>query len=93
MAANAEFRAAWLAMVPNIRLVRAVRLYDDHVDSLRFLTLSEGRIRAVVIAGITALADAIQAHDGPKAATSMLAHLEQAEEALRKAAISRREAS
>lgn len=93
MTANAEFRAAWLAMVPNIRLVRAVRLYDDHVDSLRYLTLSEGRVRAVVIAGITALADAIQAHDGAKAAASMLAHLEQAEEALRKAAVNRREAS
>jgi DNA-binding GntR family transcriptional regulator len=87
MAANAEFRAAWLALVPNQRLVRAVRLYDDHVESLRVLTLSAPRVRLVALAGLAELTDAIAAGDGERAASAMSAHLAKAEAALREAAV------
>ena len=86
MAANAEFRGAWLAMVPNQRLVRAVRLYDDHVESLRVLTLSKGRTRNIALTGLVALTDAFAARDGAKAEAAMVVHLGRAEAALRAAA-------
>ena len=93
MAANAEFRDAWLALVPNQRLVRAVRLYDDHVESLRVLTLSDARTRVVALAGLAQLADAVAARDGTAAAAAMAAHLDKAEAALRAAAGRERAAS
>ena len=86
MLANAEFRAGWLAMVPNQRLVRAVQLYDDHVESLRVMTLSEARTRNIALAGLVALADAFAARDGVKAEAAMTVHLSRAEAALRAAA-------
>jgi DNA-binding GntR family transcriptional regulator len=87
IAANAEFRAAWLALVPNPRLVRAVGLYDDHTDSLRTMTLGTARVRAIVLAGIAAIVEAMAAGDAAKAAAAMLAHLGEAEAALRAAAM------
>ena len=86
MKANAEFRLAWLAIVPNVRLVRAVRLYDDHVERLRLMTLSTSRIRAVVLSGLAALLKAVEAGNSAQAAASMAAHLDRAEAALRAAA-------
>ncbi len=93
MAANAEFRAAWLALVPNTRLVRAVRLYDDHVESLRVMTLSEARVRTIALDGLAELATALAAKDGAKAAAAMATHLDKAEAALRQAAAETRRAS
>src|SRR5258708_26180195 len=86
MLANAGFRAGWLVMVPNQRLVRAVRLYDDHVESLRLMTLSEARTRNIALAGLVALAHAFAARDGVKAEGAMTVHLSRAEAALRAAA-------
>jgi DNA-binding GntR family transcriptional regulator len=86
MRANAEFRAAWLAMVPNQRLVRAVRLYDDHVESLRVMTLSDGRTRNVALTGLVSLLEAFTARDGVRAEAAMMVHLGRAEAALRAAA-------
>jgi len=86
MAGNADFRAAWLAMVPNQRLVRAIRLYDDHVESLRVMTLSEARTRHIAIAGLEAMAEAFVARDPVKAEAAMTVHLSRAEAALRAAA-------
>jgi len=86
MAANADFRAAWLAMVPNQRLVRAIRLYDDHVESLRVMTLSEGRTRLIAIAGLEAMVEAFATRDPVKAEAAMTVHLSRAEAALRAAA-------
>ena len=93
MAANAEFRDAWLALVPNQRLVRAVRLYDDHVESLRHLTLSDPRTRLVALGGLTKLADACAARDGGAAEAAMAMHLDKAEASLRFAAEQERAAS
>jgi DNA-binding GntR family transcriptional regulator len=86
MRANAEFRAAWLAMVPNQRLVRAVQLYDDHVESLRHLTLAEARTRNIALTGLVSLLDAFVVRDGMKAEAAMMVHLGRAEAALRTAA-------
>ena len=81
MEANALFRSAWLALVPNRRLVHAVELYADHVQHLRALTLDNVKVRNVVLRGLKRIATALAAGDGDAAALAMRAHLTEAERA------------
>ena len=80
-AANARFRSAWLSLVPNLRLVRAVELYTDHVQHLRSLTLNDGRVRKVVLRGMKAITKALANADGAMAAEAMHEHLNEARRA------------
>jgi DNA-binding GntR family transcriptional regulator len=75
MEANYRFRAAWMALVPNRRLARAIELYADHVRYLRAFTLEDASVRAVVLKGLRSLFGALEAGDGAAAAAAMLAHL------------------
>lgn len=79
--ANALFRSAWLALVPNRRLVHAVELYADHVQHLRALTLGNAKVRNVVLQGLKRIAAAVSAGDGDAAALAMRAHLTEAKRA------------
>jgi DNA-binding GntR family transcriptional regulator len=79
--ANARFRSAWLALVPNRRLVHAVELYADHVQHLRALTLGQAKVRNVVLRGLKRIAAALMAGDGDIAAQAMREHLTQAKRA------------
>ena len=79
--ANALFRLAWLALVPNRRLVHAVELYADHVQHLRALTLGNARVRNVVLRGLEQIAAALAAGDGDAAALAMREHLTEAKHA------------
>lgn len=81
MAANARFRAAWLALVSNPRLVHAVELYADHVQHLRSLTLGSAKVRNVVLSGLKRIAKALVAGDGDAAARAMQDHLTEAKHA------------
>jgi DNA-binding GntR family transcriptional regulator len=79
--ANALFRSAWLALVPNRRLVHAVELYADHVQHLRALTLDNAKVRNVVLRGLKRIAAALASGDGDKAALEMRGHLSEARRA------------
>jgi len=79
--ANARFRSAWLALVPNRRLVHAVELYADHVQHLRALTLDNAKVRNIVLQGLKRIAAALAAGDGEEAARAMRAHLAEAKRA------------
>jgi len=79
--ANARFRSAWLALVPNRRLVHAVELYADHVQHLRALTLDDPKVRNVVLRGLKRIAAALSAGDGDAAALAMREHLTEAKRA------------
>ena len=79
--ANAQFRSAWLALVPNRRLVHAVELYADHVQHLRALTIGNAKVRNVVLHGLKRIAAALAAGDGDTAALAMRAHLTEAKRA------------
>ena len=48
--ANYGFRTAWLELVTNRRLVRAIELYADHVRYMRVLTLCDPGVRSGVVA-------------------------------------------
>jgi DNA-binding GntR family transcriptional regulator len=86
VAANREFRGAWLALVSNRRLVQAVELYADHVRALQRSTLGDPARQRVVIAGMKAMLDAIQSRDGTAAARAMRHYLGVAREAMREIA-------
>jgi DNA-binding GntR family transcriptional regulator len=83
--ANYRYRAAWLKLVPNKRLLRAIELYADHVRYLRALTLGEHGVRAVVLKGLKRLATALSNGDGDAASAAMRDHLLEAKRILRAA--------
>lgn len=82
MQANYRYRAAWLALVPNQRLLRAIELYADHVRYLRALTLGKPQTRQVVLHGLERLAIALSSRDADAAATAMRDHLSEAKRIL-----------
>ena len=79
--ANVRYRAAWLALLPNARLVRVVELYADHLQHIRALTLDDAGVRIVVLRGLKRITTALAAGDGDAAATAMHEHLRQARRA------------
>ncbi len=81
MEANARFRSAWLALVPNPRLARAVELYANHVHHLRSVTLDSTKVRNVVLGGLKRIARALVAGNGDAAALAMQDHLTEARQA------------
>lgn len=82
MEANYRFRGAWMTLVPNPRLARAIELYADHVRYLRAFTLGDAEVRAVVLKGLKRLLSALEAGDGEATAAAMLAHLAKAKSIL-----------
>ncbi|MBI5909784.1 MAG: GntR family transcriptional regulator [Betaproteobacteria bacterium] len=85
MDANYRFRAAWLDLVPNRRLLRAIELYADHVRYLRALTLGNREVRTVVLNGLKRIAASLSAADGAGASAAMRDHLLEAKRILRSA--------
>jgi DNA-binding GntR family transcriptional regulator len=79
--ANVAWRAAWLALVPNARLVRVVELYADHMQHIRALTLDDAAVRKVVLRGLRRITAALAAGDGDAAAAAMHEHLLHAQRA------------
>ncbi|MCB1982125.1 MAG: GntR family transcriptional regulator [Rhodoferax sp.] len=79
--ANVRYRAAWLALVPNPRLVRTIELYADHMQHIRALTLGDAGVRAIVLRGLQRITAALAAGDGDAAATALHAHLTEARRA------------
>jgi DNA-binding GntR family transcriptional regulator len=79
--AAARFRAAWLALVPNPRLVRVVEQYADHMQHIRAMTLGDPEVRAIVLHGLTQIALALAKGDGEAAAAAMHENLWQAKKA------------
>jgi DNA-binding GntR family transcriptional regulator len=83
--ANYRYRAAWLELVPNRRLLRAIELYADHVRYLRALTLGNRETRIVVLRGLKRLAAAFAAGKADDAAVAMRDHLREAKRILQEA--------
>lgn len=78
---NVRFRAAWLALVPNRRLVKVVEQYADHMQHIRTLTLGSAKVRAIVLKGLKRITAALAAGDGDAAAAAMHDHLMEAKRA------------
>ncbi|HEX2566987.1 MAG TPA: GntR family transcriptional regulator [Burkholderiales bacterium] len=84
--ANRRFRAGWLSLARNRRLVRMVELYADHVRALQFLTLGDKARQQVVLQGMQAIFQAIHARDAEAAAQAMRHYLGISREAMLQAA-------
>ncbi len=82
IAANSRFREAWLALVPNRRMVRAIGVYADHVRYLRVLTLADTAVRAGALEGMKEIAAALRSGDAVNAGRAMREQLERARRAL-----------
>jgi len=82
MEANYRYRTAWMALIPNPRLARAIELYADHVRYLRAFTLGDAAVRNVVLKGLRRLQATLTAGDGEAAAEAMNAHLREAQRIL-----------
>lgn len=76
--ANVRFRAAWLALVPNCRLVKMVEQYADHMQHIRALTLGSPKIHSVVLKGLKSITTALRKGDATAAEAAMLNHLREA---------------
>jgi DNA-binding GntR family transcriptional regulator len=79
--AAARFRAAWLALVPNPRLVRVIEQYADHMQHIRAMTLGDTTVRPIVLKGLKQVAAALAKGDGDAAAAAMHENLRQAKKA------------
>ena len=79
--AAARFRSAWLALVPNTRLVRVIEQYSDHMQHIRAMTLGDPKVRPIVLKGIKQIAAALAKGDGEAAAAAMQENLRQAKKA------------
>lgn len=79
--ANVRYRAAWLALVRNTRLVKMIELYADHLQHIRALTLDDAEVRRIVLRGLEEITSALARGDGDAVARAVHAHLQQAQRA------------
>ena len=79
IAANMDFRAAWLARVANPRLVDAISRFIDHAQIVRLKTLNDPRSQRAALAGLAGLHDAFAARDRDQVRRRMEAFLLAAE--------------
>lgn len=79
--ATVRHRCAWLALVPNARLVRMIELYADHLQHIRALTLGDAGVRRIVLRGLERISAALAAGDADAVAAAMHEHLVQARRA------------
>ncbi len=86
IAANSRFRAAWLAMVRNRRLVRTVQLYADHVRALALLTLGDPQRQKIVLRGMKDILSALEERDEAEAVEAMRGYLSISRSAMLQAA-------
>lgn len=86
IAANSRFRAAWLAMVRNRRLVRTVQLYADHVRALALLTLGDPQRQKIVLRGMKDILSALEKRDEAEAVEAMRGYLSISRSAMLQAA-------
>jgi DNA-binding GntR family transcriptional regulator len=76
--ANATFRRAWLAQVPNTQLVAALARYIDHVQIIRLVTLTQRNVRDDVLARLRAIHEAFAAGKADRVSTLFKQHVDAA---------------
>ncbi|CAG0979400.1 HTH-type transcriptional regulator McbR [Burkholderiales bacterium] len=76
--ANIAFRGAWLALVPNPRLVKVIEQYADHMQHIRAITLGDPSMRGIVLKGLRSILRALASGDGDAAAAATFVHLQNA---------------
>ncbi|WP_323039868.1 GntR family transcriptional regulator [Gemmobacter sp.] len=78
-AANAAFRAIWIAASPNRRLADMLQHFTDQVEIVRHATLVEPRTQKIVLDGMAGLLEAFRQRDTLLAAQRMFLFAHEAE--------------
>ncbi len=81
--ANAAFREAWMAQVPNKQLIAALARYFDHVQIIRLVTLSQRPVRDDVVGRLREIHDAFRGGDAKRVAALFRDHVDAAVSAYR----------
>ena len=77
--ANANFRALWLAAVPNKQLRALIERHEDHVRWVRQVTLVDPKVRKKVVSGQRSILTALNQGKTATVSAAVLAHLDAAE--------------
>ena len=78
LVANAAFRRAWMAQVPNAQLVAALARYIDHVQIIRLVTLSQRPVREDVLERLRAICEAFAAGKADRVSALFKQHVDAA---------------
>jgi DNA-binding GntR family transcriptional regulator len=73
--ANARFRAAWIAQVPNGQLAAEILRFSDHVQAVRLKTLPSAIVRQDVVERMRAILGAFQRKEGSAVSGLVEAHV------------------
>lgn len=73
--ANARFRGAWVAQVPNTQLAAQILRFIDHVQAVRLKTLPKAEVRKDVVERMRAIHKAFQNKDTAGAAKLVEEHV------------------
>jgi DNA-binding GntR family transcriptional regulator len=76
--ANAAFRGAWMAQVPNAQLIAALARYIDHVQIIRLVTLPQRPVRDDVLARLRVIHEAFSARDADRVGALFREHVDAA---------------
>lgn len=76
--ANAAFRRAWMAQVPNAQLVAALARYIDHVQVIRLVTLTQLPVREDVLERLRAIYEAFRAGKADRVSDLFRQHVDAA---------------
>jgi DNA-binding GntR family transcriptional regulator len=76
--ANAAFRGAWMAQVPNTQLIAALARYIDHVQVIRLVTLPQRAVRDDVLGRLRLIHAAFSARDADRVAALFREHVDAA---------------
>ena len=76
--ANAKFRSAWVAQVPNTQLAAAILRFIDHVQAVRLATLPNETVRKDVLQRMRAIHDAFKTRNAREAARLVEKHVQAA---------------
>jgi DNA-binding GntR family transcriptional regulator len=78
MAAQTQFRATWISLVPNPHLAAMITRLADHVEAVRLATLRDAQFRASSLSSSRKLLDAFVKRDAQLAEQAVLYNLRQA---------------
>jgi DNA-binding GntR family transcriptional regulator len=73
--ANAKFRGAWIAQVPNTQLASAISRYIDHVQAVRLQTLPSAAVRNDVLARMKMIHEAFRKGNATEASKLVEGHV------------------
>ncbi|AOR80083.1 GntR family transcriptional regulator [Novosphingobium resinovorum] len=76
--ANVAFREAWLAVVPNVRLVAMIHRHFDQVNAVRLATLHDKETRAISVTIASTLLAGFRRRDSLYVYEQMLSFIENA---------------